>query len=955
MLSHPPALWRRLSERLFRHLSLPEGEGERLRALSERGQVVYILRTRSLLDYLAFNYMLVKAGAPLARFANGVNLTLLRGLSEWARGLLTGREAGSAEQVFLGQLAHGDAALLFLRERTWTQGRNVSPAFMEGLVGFQRVSERPVLLVPLVIHWPPAPPSQQRSLMDILFGDVEEAGRLRKAVHFVRYAKRASVRVGEPIDLAAILDAQGDWTDARVARKLRRQLRVQLGKEAMFIHGPPVKPPEKLTHEILERQVFKQELASYAEASGEGLDAARAKAARYLGEIASKPKYVVQMLISHFLDFLFFRVFSGVEVNEEDVRRVKEAARASWDAPLILVPSHKSHVDYLVVSWVFIRHDFVPPHVAAGANLNFFPVGALLRNAGAFFLRRSFVGLDLYKMVFKHYVWKIVHEGYPLEFFIEGGRTRTGKLITPKMGVLSMLLEGVTRGEYKDLQFVPVNLSYERVVETDAYRKELTGGEKQGESVGGVLAARKVLRSRYGRIYAHFEPPVRLSEYLRARGLPELPKGGERFKVETERLAFHLMYRIQEATVISPSALVGFVALSHERPALSHERLTRLSGFIVALAEARGARLSRSIKQALARSEAPLRAADAEGRAAGFRARGEALNALTDEALALLRRLIERVERGAQVMYVVPNKSRIELDYYRNGILGLIAPEVIVCTVVASHPEGLGFGALKAESRWLSELLKLEFIYRNDKPFAQIISELLTTLCAVGLIEEEPGAGEPRYVIRQEMEEEALTLSSALRHLLECYWVAAHTLKGTAQSPTEAKAWVRMASDQAELAVLHGEIRRAEASSTVTFANALQWFVRQGWVQERTVTEGKRRAKTYEVIDPDSFEQFFTQLATVIANLPDGPAPTLSPLQHLQRRARAEALSAQPQPAPPPEEGAAGDVEGAALEGAALEGAALEGAALEGAAGASGAGALEGEPAEGAPDAVKLP
>ncbi len=248
MLSHPPALWGRLSERLFRHLTLPEGEGERLRALSEQGQVVYILRTRSLLDYLAFNYMLVKANAPLARFANGVNLTFFRGFGEWARALLTGREASSSDQVFLAQLAHGDAALLFLRERTWAQGRNVSPAFMEGLVTFQRTSERPVLLVPLVIHWPPAPPSQQRSLMDILFGDVEEAGRMRKAVHFLRYAKRASVRVGEPIDLAAMMDTQGDWSDSRIARKLRRLLRVQLGKEAMFIHGPPVKPPEKLTY-----------------------------------------------------------------------------------------------------------------------------------------------------------------------------------------------------------------------------------------------------------------------------------------------------------------------------------------------------------------------------------------------------------------------------------------------------------------------------------------------------------------------------------------------------------------------------------------------------------------------------------------------------------------------------------------------------------------------------------
>ena len=147
---------------------------------------------------------------------------------------------------------------------------------------------------------------------------------------------------------------------------------------------------------------FQNEVKAHAKEKEISFEGALDQAKKYLKEIAARPKFVVIELFGRFLDFLFFKVFSGVEIDESDMLRVKEAAKNSRNAPMILVPSHKSHVDYLVVSWVFLRNDFVPPYIAAGANLSFFPLGVLLRNSGAFFLRRSFVGLDLYKMVFKN-------------------------------------------------------------------------------------------------------------------------------------------------------------------------------------------------------------------------------------------------------------------------------------------------------------------------------------------------------------------------------------------------------------------------------------------------------------------------------------------------------------------------------------------------------------------------
>ena len=879
MLQEPTPFWRRLSDRFFKHLSIHDETVEEISELAEKGQIVYIMRSRSLLDYLAFNELYVRNELPLARFANGINLSLFRGFREWLVNFFS-RSSAPPDQGLHEPLTHGDATLIFLRERSWGVSRRSSPAYIQKVVAFQRTQEHPLFFVPQLIHWPPAPPSRQRSLMDILFGDTTNAGRIRKTIHFLRYAKKASVRIGNPINLQQVIAEHPTWSDERIARKLGRLMLVQLGREAMTIHGPPMKSPEQLQSEILERRAFKRELEEYMKSTDTSLEVARAKASSYLREIASKPKHRVQMLIARFLDSLFFRVFNGVEVDEAGLRKVKDAAKDSRDAPLIFIPSHKSHIDYLVVSWVFLRYEFIVPHIAAGANLSFFPLGTLLRNAGAFFLRRSFVGLDLYKVVFKHYVWKLIREGYPVEFFIEGGRTRTGKLLSPKMGLLSIILEGVRRGEYKDLQFIPTNLSYERVVETASYRKELTGGEKESESVRGVLNASKVFRSRYGRIYVDFESPVRLTEYLAQRGLVSIPQGDEAFKVATERLAYHIMHRIQEVTVIAPSSLVGMVLLSHERRGLPSSRLKQLVGFITTLAIQRGARLSKSITNALNRNTARISRREREGYTATFKARGEALTFLIDESLTLLKRLVDKVEKSGQTLYVVSDKHRIELDYYRNSILGLFAPEAIVCSVVASYRRGVKWDEFIKRARWLSELLKLEFIYRNDAPFEEIVTDLLNQLKSVGVIVEERG------LLHIGLQEEAILLSSSLRHFLECYWVAAHTLKSTFERPVEGKAWVKSTGEQAELAVLQGEIRRAEAASSVALANALQWFVRQGWVKEESVTEGRKRHKTYQVMDSEAFEEFFNVLAQTLADLPDGPPPTLSPLKHLQDQQR---------------------------------------------------------------------
>ena len=853
MLERPRALVSWLGRRWFDHIEVDPETADRLRALPNEGQLIYVMRTRSTLDYLFFNYLYLKIGLPLARFANGMDLVPFRGIKVWLgdawERLLQRqpRQPRRLEQLEMTVQAN-QSALLFMKARGLTSERATNPGYIERLVALQRTREQPILLLPQHISWPRKPPSKRRTWLDILFGQREASGRLRKLIHFVRGSRLASVQVGDPINLQQVLADHEGWSDKRIARKVRRVLFIHLARESMAISGPGIKPPGVLQRELLERRAFRQDLANVARQMGQAPDASLDQARRYLKEISAALNFEVILVLGRILDFVFKSVFKGVEVDAAGMRRVKEAAKHSRRAPLILVPSHKSHADYLVISWVFLRNEFVPPHIAAGINLSFFPMGSILRRGGAFFLRRSFTGQHIYKLVFRRYLWKLLREGYPVEFFMEGGRSRTGKLLPPKLGMLSMLLEGVRSGEYKDLQFVPINLSYERVFETGAYQRELTGGQKKTESIGDVMRAGRILSSRYGRVYVSFEEPVRLSEYLAKQDRGTLNEQSEDdFRDFTTRLAYHLMRQIQEATVVSPSSLVGAVLLSHHRRGLSGTRLREMVGFLLDLLKRREARLSASIQKALTTHAPYIEKAAEQNPKELARARGEALRPLIEEALALLRKLIKGVERGGDTIYTVPD--RIELDYYRNPILGILAPECIVATVLLAAEGPISRERLADECKRLSYWFRLEFIYETDNSFEENFRETLERLREDQLVDV---TDEGTCVVQA-----PLTLDfmrGMIIHLVEGYWIAADALRALVDNPMDRKDWLSYAREHGEKEYLQGDIRRAEAASTAVLANALGLFIAENLVQVSTRGTGRRASKVLSLTPGRSLE-----------------------------------------------------------------------------------------------------
>jgi Glycerol-3-phosphate O-acyltransferase len=265
-------------------------------------------------------------------------------------------------------------------------------------------------------------------------------------------------------------------------------------------------------------------------------------------------------------------MFEGITVDTEGLNRIKLMAQKG---PVILIPCHKSHFDYLILSFLLHNSNLPCPHVAAGKNLSFWPLGPLFRGGGAFFIRRTFRGAALYSKVFSEYIHKLLQEGFNIEFFIEGGRSRTGKLILPKLGLLSILLGAYRNGACEDMSFAPIFIGYDQVLEENAYLSEVEGEQKKPENIMQVFKARKLLKKRYGRIYVKFDEPISIVDLQQKMGVSLHTMNAKDQNVLIRNLGYRVINAINQVSVVTPYALVAGVLLNLEKERFSYEQFKK--------------------------------------------------------------------------------------------------------------------------------------------------------------------------------------------------------------------------------------------------------------------------------------------------------------------------------------------------------------------------------------------
>ena len=326
------------------------------------------------------------------------------------------------------------------------------------------------------------------------------------------------------------------------------------------LHGNRYKIPRFVPEAILARREFIDAVEQFAEARGEPRDRAIARAERYLREIAATHSPYVIDLIANAIHSLYKQGYSEIKYDDNEVARVAEL---SGDHPIVYLPSHRSNLDRLSLQFMLWENDLPPNHTAGGINLDFFPIGPLIRRTGVFFIRRSFKENELYKLVLRSYIDYLVEKRFPLEWYMEGGRSRSGRLNSPRFGLLAYVVDALRRGKSEDIMLIPVSIAYDQIQDVPDYALEAQGKSKETESLGWLLKAIRSLRRRYGDIHIRFGEPISVRSVLATiDDTDEEPIG-------LQKLAFEVMYRIGRVTPITPTAIVSIVLLAARGKALT--------------------------------------------------------------------------------------------------------------------------------------------------------------------------------------------------------------------------------------------------------------------------------------------------------------------------------------------------------------------------------------------------
>ena len=518
-------------------------------------------------------------------------------------------------------------------------------------------SETDVQLVPVTVIWSRAPGSQD-SLLKALFADAwATVGPLRQLIIILVNGRQTRVSFAVPVSLRRLIDEE---TDADTAvRKANRFLRFYFRRMRESAIGPDLSHRWTLIDGMIGSESMQEAIATEATRLNIGLPEAETRARKFAWEIASDFSYPVIRALEIVLARLWKQLYDAVEVLHAD-----EIVKAAPGKGILYLPNHRSHVDYLLLSYFIYTNGLAPPHIAAGANLNFPVVGPILRRGGAYFLRRSFKGEPLYAAVFREYMHTMLVKGFPIAYFIEGGRSRSGRTLSPKGGLLGMTLESFMRDHPRPLLLVPVYIGYEKLLEGRTLIAELEGTPKKRESLGTLAGAVKGLRRDYGSAYMSFGEPLSLERFLdgEAPGWQSLDDDVRRETAKrlTGPLGREMAERINSAVVINPVNLFAMAIVSSPRHALDERALLQQTEWLKTIA----ARLPYSEGATLTEKEP---------------------SAAVEEALKL--GYATRVQHPLGDVIKVPDDQVPTLNYVRNNVMHVFALPALVASLLAGMRE----------------------------------------------------------------------------------------------------------------------------------------------------------------------------------------------------------------------------------------------------------------------------
>ncbi len=796
VLEHKPGFFlSRILYILFKRVQLARDMTENLRKMHREGTVVYAIKYRSHLDYLLYHYRFRSSRLPYPKIAFGMNVSLFLPMSHLARLLkfyffyfLKNHRFPSPFETgfFKNAIKEGTAALLCLVDPKGFSRHFVysEKDHLHFLLETQMEMEKPIFIIPQLILYKKAPEKDRPNIVDILFGFKDKPGLIRKTALFFRHNRRALIDFGKPFNLKTYLD---DQPDSRLledmAIEIRKMLIENIDLQKRIILGPVLKSRQQMKEQVLKDKEIIQEIEKQASGNSRHLKKARKEAGKLFDEIAADYNITYIQLLHIVLSWLWKKCFEGIDVDTAGLADVREWARKG---SLVYVPSHKSHIDYLVLNYILYDYHMHIPRIAAGQNLAFWPMGHVFRKCGAFFIRRAFKGTSLYPKIFARYVKQLLAEGHSLEFFIEGGRSRSGKLMLPKTGFLSILLQAYFEGHADDLVFVPASINYDRILEESSYLKEIEGKTKDKESFRQVLRARKFLKRKYGKIYIQFGHPISLRQYLNQKGIDA--------HNAPSILSFDLTTAINKVTLVTPVSLMATAILTRNSRGFLLNDLTAATKIFMDFLHWYGIRIATTLKN--------------------FE------KAFTDTLSILIKRkIVELIDdmKHEKPIYHVHDEKKRELEYYKNSIIHFfISHAFVAVSLLTGKEETKTEEAIINDFHFLRHLFKNEFIYEKQKNIGKEVEKATNYFLETSCIKQIDG----RYKLTR-LGYECLPNWAALTHtFLESYWIA---VRSYMQSENPKKSDLLKQMDSLGLRYYKlGIINHFECVSHITFENAIR-------------------------------------------------------------------------------------------------------------------------------------
>ena len=556
------------------------------------------------------------------------------------------------------------------------------------------------LVAPLRIAWLPTKEDIESGprLRNLFFGDPRhpKANRARKIL--AEAPERMHLLVGAPDSVANLRtrfehhhniedgDAQRDF-----AEFVGRQAALVLDIAERRLQGGRYKVPRHVAASLLSSPSFNEAVAELAQQSGKTKAELMEEAAGYMGEMVSRPSTFWLDVYARFNKFCLGLGYEDkIVYDQAAVEKMRQLVR---DSPAMLLWTHKTYLDGMVVPKVMYDNDFPMPHMFGGANMNFPGLGFLLHRAGAIFIKRSFQDNELYKITLRHYIGYLMEKRFPMNWAFEGTRSRMGKLMPPRYGLLKYVLEACHATEARNIHIIPISISYDLIRDVEEYATEQTGRSKGAESLRWFIGYVRSLARPMGKVYMDIGEPVVLAE---------APHPGD--KLALSKIAFEVAVEANHVTPLTFPSLVTMSLLGASPKALTETEVLKDLQVLLKWAQARNLRISADFDPAYAEQiEGLLQIMIGEG-------------------------MLTRYDEGPDVVYAIEQEQHAVASYYRNTIIHFFVNKAIIELALLKASEIEGAAALDVfwnEVDKLRDLFKFEFFYAPTEQFHQQIREEL--------------------------------------------------------------------------------------------------------------------------------------------------------------------------------------------------------------------------------------